>query len=58
MKFQQQSGKEFEKSEKERTVEEEIYIEEEWKQIKEVNSRSSRTNNRIPTKTTWERMVS
>ena len=29
-------GKEFEKSEKERAVEEEIYIEEEWKGIKEV----------------------
>lgn len=36
MKFQQQLGKEFEKSEKEQAVEEEIYMEEEWKQIKQV----------------------
>ena len=36
MKFQQQLGKEFEKSGKTRAVEEEIYIQEEWNQIKEV----------------------
>ena len=35
MKFKKQLGKEFEKSEKERAVEEEIYIQEEWKEIKE-----------------------
>ena len=36
MKFQQQLGKEFEKSENEEAAEEEIYIEEECKQVKEV----------------------
>ena len=36
MKFQHQLGKEFENSGKERAVEEEICIEEDWKQIKEV----------------------
>ena len=56
-KFQQQIKEEFEKLGKERAVEEEILVEEEWKQIKKSSNRSSRTNDRIPTKTRQERIV-